>query len=44
MQGGSHSNFYPHIAVDEKKRLVYVVYENARQHYVKKYSFEELEI
>lgn len=36
--------FYPHSFVDSEKRLVYLAYENARQHYLNIYTFEELGI
>jgi len=34
--------FYPHSYVDYEKKLVYLAYENARQHYINVYTFEEL--
>lgn len=36
--------FYPHAAVDEANRLIYVAYENAVQHYINKYTFDDLGI
>ncbi len=36
--------FYPHSFVDNEKKLVYIAYENARQHYLNIYTFEELGI
>lgn len=36
--------FYPHAAVDEANRIIYVAYENGVQHYINKYTFDELEI
>lgn len=34
--------FYPHTAVDEKNKILYVAYEDAVKHYINKYTFEEL--
>lgn len=34
--------FYPHIAVDYNKNLLYLAYENAKQQYLNVYTFEEL--
>lgn len=34
--------FYPHTLVDNNKQLLYVAYENAKQHYINIYTFEEL--
>ena len=34
--------FYPHAFADDQKRLVYVAYENAAQHYLLHISYEEL--
>ena len=36
--------FYPHAFFDEEEQMLYVAYENATQHYLKKYTFEELGI
>lgn len=36
--------FYPHAYVDEEKKTLYLAYENAKQHWLKKYTFEELGI
>lgn len=35
---------YPHTAIDYKNELLYVVYENYRQHYLNVYTFSELGI
>ncbi len=34
--------FYPHTLVDHKNSVLYIAYENARQHYINKYTFDEL--
>ena len=34
--------FYPHAFADFDERILYVAYENAKEHYLKKYTFEEL--
>lgn len=36
--------FYPHIAVDNNNGLVYIAYENGVQHYINRYTFDELGI
>ena len=36
--------FYPHAFFDENERILYVAYENFRQHFLKKFTFEELGI
>ncbi len=33
---------YPHFAIDQNKRIVYIMYENFKQHYIKVVPFEEL--
>lgn len=35
--------FYPHVAIDEVKRFVYLAYEDGVKHFLNKYTFEELE-
>ncbi len=34
--------FYPHAYVDHEQKILYVAYENKVDHYLKKYTFEEL--
>ena len=34
--------FYPHAYVDDKQEILYLAYENAGEHYLKKYTFKEL--
>ena len=34
--------FYPDFIVDDKNKILYVSYENARQHYLNRYTYEEL--
>jgi hypothetical protein len=34
--------FYPHAYVDYDQKMLYVAYENKVDHYLKKYTFEEL--
>lgn len=34
--------FYPHACADEEKEILYIAYENAKQHRLVKYSFAEL--
>lgn len=34
--------FYPHVAIDEKNQIVFIVYENGKQHYIEKYTFGEI--
>ena len=34
--------FYPHVAVDLKKHTVYIAYENGREHWLDRFSFDEL--
>ena len=34
--------FYPHTAVDDKNKILYVSYEDGVCHYLNKYTFEEL--
>lgn len=36
--------FYPHAVADDKERRLYVAYENAKQHYLAIYSYDELGI
>lgn len=36
--------FYPHAFADEKERILYIAYENTKEHWLKKYTFEELGI
>lgn len=36
--------FYPHAFFDENERILYVAYENFRQHFLKKFTFDELGI
>lgn len=36
--------FYPHAFADYEERILYVAYENMKQHYLKKFSFDELGI
>ena len=36
--------FYPHAFFDTHERMLYVAYDNAKQHYLKKYTFDELGI
>lgn len=40
--GDEENFFYPHAAVDYANRVVYVAYENAKQHYLAKIGFDEL--
>jgi len=44
IENPSESWFYPHAFVDKEKETVYVAYENAKQHWLKKYSFSELSL
>lgn len=34
--------FYPDAVADDDNRILYVAYENARQHYMNKYTYDEL--
>ena len=34
--------YYPHAFFDEKEQMLYVVYENAKQFWLKKIPFEEI--
>lgn len=34
--------FYPHVATDEINEILYVAYENGRQHYIRKFKFDEI--
>lgn len=34
--------FYPHAFADDSKEILYLAYENARQHYLKKIAYHEL--
>lgn len=36
--------FYPHAFADKSERMLYLAYENAQVHWLKKYTFEELGI
>lgn len=42
VDGEKSHRFYSHAAIDEKKKLVYLSYENGVQHFLNKYTFEEL--
>ncbi|MDY5230547.1 MAG: sialidase family protein [Eubacteriales bacterium] len=42
IEGEDGHFFYPHIAVDEENEIIYIAYEDARRHYVAKYTFSEL--
>ena len=43
VDGEDSLRFYPHVAVDEDKRIVYLAYEDGVKHFLNKYTFEELE-
>ena len=34
--------FYPDVIADDENRVLYVAYENARQHYLNRYTYDEL--
>lgn len=44
VDGEDAQRFYPHTAIDEKNRIVYLAYEDGVKHFLNKYTFEELGI
>ena len=44
VEGEQDIFFYPHAFADEEEQVLYLAYENAKEHWLKKYTFAELGI
>ena len=42
LEDGEANFYYPHVIVDENEKKLYIAYENARLHILKKYTFDEI--